>query len=201
MGALHLLRRIFSKCLSGSSGCSCPNPMAPIGVALHIQENYVIIDNGILQLTLSKPGGIVTGVKYNGVDNLMEILNNEANRGYWDLVWNVPQGSGIFDVILGTEFNIILEDENQVEVSFTRKWDPSLKGTLVPLNIDKRFIVLRGSSGFYTYGIYEHLDGWPDFNLDETRIAFKLRKDKFQYMAMADDRQRIMPFPDDRLSG
>lgn len=42
----------------------------------------MIIDNGILQLTLSKPGGIVTGVKYNGVDNLMEILNNESNRGF-----------------------------------------------------------------------------------------------------------------------
>ncbi|KAJ0966751.1 hypothetical protein J5N97_023668 [Dioscorea zingiberensis] len=200
MGALQKLRRIFAKCLSGgSSGCSYP--MAPIGVALYIQENYVIIDNGILQLTLSKPGGIVTGICYNGVDNLMEILNKEDNRGYWDLVWNEPGGSGIFDVIQGTEFRVILADENQVEVSFTRTWDPSTKGTRVPLNIDKRFIVLRGSSGFYTYGIYEHLEGWPDFNMAETRIAFKLRKDKFQYMAMADNRQRIMPFPDDRLPG
>jgi hypothetical protein len=41
-----------------------------------------------------------------------------------------------------------------------------------------RFIVLRGSSGFYTYGIYEHKEGWPDFGLGETRVAFKLRKDK-----------------------
>lgn len=41
-----------------------------------------------------------------------------------------------------------------------------------------RFIVLQGSSGFYTYGIYEHKEGWPDFGLGETRVAFKLRKDK-----------------------
>jgi rhamnogalacturonan endolyase len=42
-----------------------------------------------------------------------------------------------------------------------------------------RFIVLRGSSGFYyTYGIYEHKEGWPDFGLGETRVAFKLRKHK-----------------------
>lgn len=41
-----------------------------------------------------------------------------------------------------------------------------------------RFIVLRGSSGFYTYGIYEHKAGWPDFGIGETRVAFKLRKDK-----------------------
>lgn len=87
-----------------------------------------------------------------------------------------------------------------MEVSFTRTWDPSLNGKLVPLNIDKRsvssfldgkdeniivnirlpfrFIVLRGSSGFYSYSIYEHLKEWPGFSLGETRIAFKLRKDK-----------------------
>lgn len=47
------------------------------------------------------------------------------------------------------------------------------------LMCDCRFIMLRGSSGFYSYAIYEHLADWPAFNLDETRIAFKLRKDKY----------------------
>ncbi|KAG8491902.1 hypothetical protein CXB51_015209 [Gossypium anomalum] len=132
----------------------------------------VMIDNGILQLTLSNPDGIVTGIRYNGIDNLLEVLNDEDNRG-----------------IKGTSFKVIVENEDQVEVSFTRTWDSSQDGKLVPLNIDKRFIVLRGCSGFYTYAIYEHLKDWPGFNLAETRIAFKLRKDKY------------MPLPDDRLSG
>ncbi|XP_020242828.1 probable rhamnogalacturonate lyase B isoform X2 [Asparagus officinalis] len=197
MGPLRKLRRVIENCCTSGG----PATMSPIGVRLSVQDRYVTIDNGILQLTLSKPDGIVTGVQYNGVDNLMEVLNKEDNRGYWDLVWSEPGSNGIFDVIKGTDFRIIAEDDNRVEVSFTRMWDPSLKGTLVPLNIDKRFIVLRGSSGFYTYAIYEHLEGWPDFDIAETRVAFKLRKDKFQYMALADNRQRIMPMPDDRLPG
>ncbi|WOL18187.1 putative rhamnogalacturonate lyase B isoform X1 [Canna indica] len=172
--------------------------MAIIGVSIQVQDGHVVIDNGILQLTLSNPGGLVTGLRYMGMDNVLEVLNDEGNRGYWDVVWSEPQGPGIFDVIQGTQFEIIYEDENQVEVSFTRKWDPSFQGKLVPLNIDKRFVVLRGTSGFYTYAIYEHQAGWPDFDLGETRVAFKLRKDKFYYMAIADDRQRIMPMPDDR---
>lgn len=40
-----------------------------------------------------------------------------------------------------------------------------------------RFILLRGVSGFYSYAIFEHLKGWPDLNIDEARIAFKLHQD------------------------
>ncbi|XP_058081200.1 probable rhamnogalacturonate lyase B isoform X5 [Magnolia sinica] len=139
---------------------SCSRPMSALGVHLQIQDKYVVIDNGILRVTLSKPDGIVTGIRYNGVDNLLEVRNKEVNRGYWDVYWSEPGGPGIFDVIKGTSFKVIREDENQVEVSFTRTWDPSLKGVLIPLNIDKRF----------------------------------------HYMAISDDRQRIMPMPDDRES-
>ncbi|XP_030454518.2 uncharacterized protein LOC115675872 [Syzygium oleosum] len=174
--------------------------MSHLGVQLLIQDRHVVMDNGIVQVTLSKPEGIVTGIRYNGIDNLLEVLNDESNRGYWDLVWNPPgSSSGIFDVIKGTSFSVVVQSDEQVELSFTRTYDPSLEGKLVPLNIDKRFIMLSGSSGFYSYAIYEHLKDWPGFSLGETRIAFKLRKDKFQYMAMADNRQRYLPLPDDRI--
>ncbi|KAK6938056.1 Rhamnogalacturonan lyase, domain II [Dillenia turbinata] len=175
--------------------------MSPLGVQLHVQDRHVVMENGIVRVTLSNPDGIVTGIEYNGIDNLLEVLNEEFNRGYWDLVWSEAGSTGTtgtFTRIIGAYFSVIVENEEQVEISFTTTWDSSLKGN-APLNIDKRFILLRGCSGFYSYAIYEHLEGWPDFNMPETRIAFKLRKDKFHYMAMADNRQRIMPMPDDRL--
>ncbi|XP_062164042.1 probable rhamnogalacturonate lyase B isoform X1 [Alnus glutinosa] len=173
-----------------------------LGVHLHFEDSHVIMENGILQVTLSNPEGIVTGIKYNGVDNLLEVLDEEVHRGYWDLVWSEAGSTGTtgtFDVIKGTSFKVVVESEEQVEISFTRLWDPLLQEKLVPLNIDKRFIMLRNSPGFYSYAIYEHLGEWPPFNLPQTRIVFKLRKDKFHYMAVADNRQRYMPLPDDRL--
>ncbi|BFG19498.1 hypothetical protein CerSpe_057720 [Prunus speciosa] len=173
------------------------------GLQLHIREQDVVMDNGILQVTLSKPEGMVTGIQYNGVDNLLEILNEDSNRGYWDLVWDAPEikrKKGEFDRMETTNFTVIVETENQIELSFTRMWDPSLEGKVVPLNIDKRFVMLRNSPGFYSYGIYEHLKDWPAFDLANTRIVFKLRKDKFHYMAMSDNRQRYMPLPDDRTA-
>ncbi|XP_010530574.2 PREDICTED: uncharacterized protein LOC104807150 isoform X3 [Tarenaya hassleriana] len=121
---------------------------------------------------------------------------------YWDLVWS-EEGSGgttgTDEVISGTSFEVVAENEEQVEISFSRKWDTSLQGKIVPINIDKRYIMLRDSSGFYSYAIYEHLAEWPAFNLPQTRIVFRLRKDKFRYMAVADNRQRKMPLPEDRL--
>ncbi|XP_028084427.1 probable rhamnogalacturonate lyase B isoform X2 [Camellia sinensis] len=108
---------------------------------------------------------------------------------------------GQFDVLNGTSFKVIMEKEEQVELSFTRPWDTSLQGNHSPLNIDKRFIMLRGSSGFYSYAIYEHLEDMPALILYETRIAFMLKVEKFRYMAVADNRQRYMPLPDDRLPG
>ncbi|XP_044476134.1 probable rhamnogalacturonate lyase B [Mangifera indica] len=172
------------------------------GVQLQILDSHAVMDNGIVQVTLSKPEGIVTGIRYGNIDNLLEVINDESNRGYWDLVWSAPGSTGTtgtFDVIKGTSFDVIVESDEQVEISFTRTWGSSQAGKFVPLNIDKRFVLLRGSSGFYSYAIYEHLAEWPAFNLAETRIAFKLRKDKFHYMAVADNRQRNMPLPDDRL--
>ncbi|XP_057784272.1 probable rhamnogalacturonate lyase B [Salvia miltiorrhiza] len=61
--------------------------------------------------------------------------------------------------------------------------------------------MLRGISGFYAYAIFEHLEGWPALNIDRARIAFKLDRNRFDYMAISDERQRIMPRADDRESG
>ncbi|XP_073221326.1 uncharacterized protein [Cicer arietinum] len=138
--------------------------MSSQAVQLHIKDNHVVMDNGVVQVYLSNPGGFVTRIQYNGIDNLLEALNEKNNRGYWDVVWSEAGSTGTtgtFERIVGTSFNVIVETEEQVEVSFTRIWDSSLKGKQSPLNIDKRF----------------------------------------HYMAVGDNRQRLMPLPDDRLPG
>ncbi|KAL3524991.1 hypothetical protein ACH5RR_013363 [Cinchona calisaya] len=162
----------------------------------------VVMDNGFVNVTLSVPGGMVTGIEYNGIANLLEQENKESNRGYWDVVWNFPETHGnIFDKLAATSFNVVLEDENGIELSFSRTFDNSINESQLPLNIDKRFILLRGNTGFYTYGIFERLEGWPDVDVIQGRTVFKLQQNLFQYMAVSDERQRIMPTPEDRSRG
>ncbi|KAK7301084.1 hypothetical protein RJT34_11944 [Clitoria ternatea] len=176
--------------------------MASQAVQLRIEDTHVVMDNGILQVYLSNPAGFVTGIKYNGIDNLLEPNSKNNDRGYWDVVWSEAGSAGTtgtFEKIVGTSFNVITENEEQVEISFTRKWDPSLKGKLAALNIDKRYVMLRDSSGFYSYAIFEHLKEWPAFNIPQIRTVYKLRKDKFHYMVVSDNRHRFMPLFEDRL--
>ncbi|CAA7022744.1 unnamed protein product [Microthlaspi erraticum] len=169
---------------------------------LHYQDGHVVLDNGIFQLTLSTPEGFVTGIQYNGIENVLAYTGHEDDRGYWDLVWNFPgktdkKTKGTLDRIEATKMEVITQNDDQIELSFSRKWNASSK-TSVPVNIDKRFVMQRNSSGFYSYAIFERLEGWPAVELDNIRLAFKLNQDKFHYMAISDDRQRYMPLPEDR---
>ncbi|GER47099.1 rhamnogalacturonate lyase family protein [Striga asiatica] len=171
-------------------------------VKLRASDKHVEIDNGIVKLTLLKPSGFITGVGYRGIKNILEYKNAEDRRGYWDIVWSRPQNdTSFFDTLESTNFKVVEENEDQIEVSFTKTWSESRGEKIVPLNVDKRFIVLRGVSGFYSYAIFEHLEGWPDLNIDEARIAFKLHQDKFNYMVISDNKQRFMPTDNDRKAG
>ncbi|CAN0913215.1 Rhamnogalacturonate lyase [Linum grandiflorum] len=72
---------------------------------------------------------------------------------------------------------------------------------MVPLNVDKRFIVRKGDSGYYGYVIVERLKGWPDVDMNLHRFAFKPNKTLFNYMAITDEIQLIMPTEADREAG
>lgn len=172
-------------------------------VQLQMENDHVLIENGIVSVTFTVPGGMVANIQYNGIDNLLEQENTYDNRGYWDVVWTKSEDpKNIIDKLEGTSFKVVVENENQVEISFTKLYDPSVTDFQLPINIDKRFILLRGYPGFYSYAIFERLEeGWPATDAYQGRIVFKLQQNLFQFMAVGDERQRIMPTMQDRESG
>ncbi|KAK3016424.1 hypothetical protein RJ639_006191 [Escallonia herrerae] len=199
---VHHLRMCCDKAVRKNSKKSSLETASSYPVQLRIEDDHVVVDNGLIKVTFSSPGGMITGIEYNGIDNILEETNKESNRGYWDVVWTeLEHAQDTYDKLEGTKFKVVMEDEDQVEISFTKHWYPSRNGTGIPLNVDKRFVVLRGYTGFYAYGIFERLAGWRGINIYQGRIAFKLRQDSFRYMAVSDERQRIMPTAQDRERG
>ncbi|CAN0872363.1 Rhamnogalacturonate lyase, partial [Linum grandiflorum] len=164
------------------------------------RPNHVVLENGQVRVILSSPEGQITEVWYNGVQTL-EMRDPERHRGYWDVVWYEPGQPGNIDSMPGTEFRIIQQDDEVVEISFSRRWEWSDRGSIAPLNVEKRFIMRRGSPGFYTYAVVERLQGWPDTLMDQFRLVFKLDGKRFDYMAISEERQRVMPTQEDRNKG
>ncbi|KAG8365395.1 hypothetical protein BUALT_Bualt18G0100200 [Buddleja alternifolia] len=159
----------------------------------------IVVDNGLVRLTISKPQGLLTAIKYGGMDNLLDIKSNELNRGYWDINWSLPGGQDRYQLLRGSEYSVINLSNDHLEVSFKSTYDPSTPGTKLPLTVDIRYIVRSGVSGFYCYAICERPSGCPAFDLAQARMVFKLRQERFHYMAITDEKQRIMPMPEDLL--
>ncbi|KAL0310725.1 UNVERIFIED_CONTAM: hypothetical protein Sangu_2367200 [Sesamum angustifolium] len=176
--------------------------MAKKNVTLTTQASYITVDNGLVRLTISKPGGLLTAIKYGGMGNLLDLKSNEFNRGYWTLTGTCQEARTDINCMLrGSEYSVINLSNDHLEVSFKSTYDPSIPGTRLPLTVDVRYVVRSGVSGFYCYAIYERPPGCPACDLAQTRMVFKLRRERFHYMAISDKKQRIMPMPEDLLPG
>ncbi|KAI3832911.1 hypothetical protein MKW92_013119 [Papaver armeniacum] len=141
------------------------------GVKLHVQDDHVMMDNGLVQVNISNPFGLVTGIQYNGIDNLLEIMNEFNHGGYWDLNWSQRGNKGTYFLMNGTTFKVIVQNETQVEISFTRTWNSSV------------------SSSPSHHSDSNNSTDWVPLNFDI----------RFQYMAISKTRQRRMPLPEDRV--
>ncbi|CAN1850876.1 Rhamnogalacturonate lyase [Linum perenne] len=172
------------------------------GVKVTSDDAHVTIDNGLMQLTLTNPGGILAKLSYQGQNNLLETHEPKIYGGYYDVAFQIiPSKEGKVEIVKGEKYTVMTEKEDIVEVSFSRIWTPKSADFLVPLNVDKRFIVRKGVPGFYAYVVVERTKGFPDVDMNQHRYAFKPNKTLFNYMALTDEIQRVMPTEADRLAG
>jgi hypothetical protein len=100
----------------------------------------------------------------------------------------------------GSDFKVVTATEDKVELSFRRTYNASSQSGGLPLSVDKRVVMLRGSPGFYCYAVMEHAADAPAVSVSEARLAFKLNTARFNYMAVSDAIQRYMPSAKDRES-
>ncbi|KAK7307279.1 hypothetical protein VNO77_40196 [Canavalia gladiata] len=179
----------------GNEAASTP---VPPPVTLDTQNPHqAVISNGIVTITLSNPEGDVTGISHAGIEDIFDTRSPEKNRGYFDFDWGNQNGPGGSLRLQGTEFTTIAQNDNIVEVSFST----SSNGSNIAVNTDKRYILRRGDSGFYSYVIFDRPAGLPAVSFGQIRYVFKPNGNRFHYMTVSNTRQRLMPTPNDRKTG
>jgi rhamnogalacturonan endolyase len=71
----------------------------------------------------------------------------------------------------GAEFRLIRSDADHAEVAFLQKWDQARHGNQA-VDMEVRYILRRGDSGVYTYGVLNHPSHYPDGQVGEWRMVW-----------------------------
>jgi rhamnogalacturonan endolyase len=141
------------------------------------------LDNGIVKITLAKRDANLSSIVYHGV----EILS-QNNHSYWE---QRPSGAVTARVTIDPASN----GGERAEVSVKGVYDPATGGNgrgRTAMDIESRFTMERGSSGFYTYDEYTHRASYPAAGFGENRFILQDLNPAFDWLSVDHDRNQLM---------
>jgi rhamnogalacturonan endolyase len=161
------------------------------------------LDNGIVKMTIPKRNGNLSSLVYHGT----EILT----RGeYWE---QTPQGTITATVTIDPATNGGERAEVSVKGVYTGDADAPPAAPRRPgvpagaprgsrgLDIETRYTLERGTSGFYTYAEYTHKASSPPAGEGESRFILESMNRTFDWLSVDNDRNMLMTSDDDLRKG
>ena len=170
------------------------------------------MDNGIVKMTLLKRNGNLSSLVYHGTEML--------TRGqYWE---QTPQGAITAKVTIDPASNGGERAEVSVKGEYPGDDTGAPAGPAGPggaarpggpgrpagaprgsrgLDIETRFAMERGTSGFYTYAEYTHKAGSPAAGEGESRFILESMNRTMDWLSVDEDRNMLMTSDDDLRKG
>jgi len=144
------------------------------------------IDNGIVKAVVAKRDGNISSLMYHGVSIL--------TRGReWE---QVPSGAVTSKVTIDPATN----GGERAEVSVKGINSGGTGGRGGGMDIETRFTMERGSSGFYTYDEYTHKASYPFVHVGENRFILEDINPDFDWLSVDKDRNMMMSHaPEDHM--
>jgi len=149
------------------------------------------MDNGIVKVSILKRNGNLSSLVYHGVEVL--------TRGqYWE---QVPSGTITAKVTIDPATNGGERAEVSVKGVYNGDNTPTPGGAGGPggaprgsvgLDIETRFTLERGTSGFYTYAEYTHKASYPAAGEGESRFILESMNRTFDWLSVDQDRNMLM---------
>ena len=138
-----------------------------------------ILDNGIVKATVQKKNGKMTSLIYQGQETLTR--NSES----WE------------QLATGTVSQVLTIDP---ATNGGARAEVAVKGVTGRMDIELRYTLERGVSGFYTYGIYSHGANYPAAGEGESRFINQLTSN-FDWLSVDADRNMPMCANTDTRAG
>ena len=136
------------------------------------------LDNGIVKIAVLKRNGNMQTIVYHGV-------NIVARSEYWE---QVPSGQVTPSLTIDPAKN----GGERAEVA--------VKGVNGRMDIEVRYTLERGTSGFYTYAEYTHKASYPTAGFGENRFILQMNP-TFNWLSVDKDRNQLMIANQDQRSG
>jgi rhamnogalacturonan endolyase len=138
----------------------------------------VVLDNGIVSITVTKTSGTIKTVMYGG-ENILS-GGNDGGQVYWEL----EAGNGVYT----------LEADPKTNGGAMAEVRMHMVGS--PQDVDIDYALLRGNSGFYAAGILSHPASYPAWNGGEWRVNVYVGS-TFDWLSVDAKRNKMMASPAD----
>jgi rhamnogalacturonan endolyase len=153
----------------------------PAGVALKDGAASVVLSSGDVTAEISKASGDILSFTYKG-------------KSLFDGASYIDWVAGGNNHIRGT-FSVKVDPRDNrgdmAEVVVTQKYN----GQGFPCDVELHHVMRRGQTGLYSFVIFNHRKEYPDCGIAQSRQVFRPDGKIFDYIAVDDQRQRIMPPP------
>lgn len=162
------------------------------------------LDNGIVKVTILKRNGNLLSFVYHGVEVL-------THGQYWE---QVPSGTVTPSVTIDPKTNGGERAEVSIKGVYTGGNTQAPEDAVTPgrprggaprgsrgLDIETRYTMERGSSGFYTYAEYTHKPSYPPAGEGESRFILESMNPTFDWLSVDQDRNQLMTSDADLRKG
>jgi rhamnogalacturonan endolyase len=171
----------------------------PWPVTVKEEKGQVIVENGLLALTVSTTNGDVTAIE--AIEGGHSLLLTDRRQGMYldanggpdeepqETATKRPK-AGYDHPLSHCEYRLLRRGPDAAEVEFDAE-----PGEWFPFKTEVHYLLPRGESGFYAYVIYRHAAGMPAGNIGQTRFVIKGVRGTELFTNHVVDDKRQGPFP------
>lgn len=156
----------------------------------------VLLQNGLISLTINKSNANILALKYKGIDLV-------DGSGYWNVYGNTPgqpnsqQKSSAEPVSIAQDPALNHGEWGEVAINMPYTGQPGAE----PLDIAIRYALKRGDSAIYCWTSVTHKHGYPAFNIEVSTVTLKLKANVFDHLNVDSRRDKQMITAEDWFHG